>query len=127
LACHPAGPPRSRKDPQRVDRLSTHLAAKIEALADEISRVDADLEPGATALIVSYGVTTRSAREAVKLAREGTKVSLAIVKTLWPVPVRALRTAFQGIQRVVVAELNLGLYRREIKRLVGGCDGSWAH
>jgi 2-oxoglutarate ferredoxin oxidoreductase subunit alpha len=111
------------KDPEKVDRLNRHLAAKIEALADDIGWVDADLEPGATALIVSYGVTARSAREAVKLARgEGVKVSLAIVKTLWPVPVRALRTAFQGIQRVVVAELNLGLYRREIERLAGGCD-----
>jgi len=111
------------KDPEKVDRLNRHLAAKIEALADDIGWVDADLEPGATALIVSYGVTARSAREAVKLARgEGIKVSLAIVKTLWPVPVRALRMAFQGIQRVVVAELNLGLYRREIERLAGGCD-----
>lgn len=111
------------KDPEKVDRLNRHLAAKIEALADDIGWVDADLEPGATVLIVSYGVTARSAREAVKLAREeGIKVSLVIVKTLWPVPVRALRTAFQGVRRVVVAELNLGLYRREIERLAGGCD-----
>ncbi|MDR7435413.1 MAG: 2-oxoacid:acceptor oxidoreductase subunit alpha [Armatimonadota bacterium] len=116
------------KDPEKVDRLNRHLAAKVEAHADEIGMVATDLQRGASTLILSYGVTARSAREAVKLAREeGIKVSLAIVHTLWPVPVRALRRALQEIRRVVVAELNLGLYRREIERIAGGCEVVGVH
>jgi 2-oxoglutarate ferredoxin oxidoreductase subunit alpha len=36
------------------------------------------------------------------------------------VPEEVIRTALSGIRRVVVPELNLGQYRREIERLVCG-------
>ena len=108
------------KDPARVGRLNEHLAAKIEAHRDEIELVGADLQEGARTLIVSYGVTARSMVEAVEAARgQGRRVSALTVYSLWPVPERAIVEALAGIERVVVAELNLGQYRREIERLVG--------
>jgi 2-oxoglutarate ferredoxin oxidoreductase subunit alpha len=108
------------KDPAKVDRLNRHLAAKIEAHVDEIAMVRADAEPGARTLLLSYGVTARSVHEAVGLARAaGKAVSALTVLSLWPVPERALREAMQGVERVVVAELNLGQYRLEIERLAG--------
>jgi 2-oxoglutarate ferredoxin oxidoreductase subunit alpha len=69
--------------------------------------------------VVSYGITALAAREAIALARDaGRPVSGLIVQSLWPVPMRELRSAMRGVARVVVPELNLGQYRLELERLV---------
>ncbi len=109
------------KHPPTVARLNRHLAAKIEAHADEIELVAADLQPGAATLWLSYGSTAGAMREAVAVARaRGLRVSALTVHSLWPVPERAIAAALAGVERVVVAELNHGQYRREIKRITGG-------
>jgi 2-oxoglutarate ferredoxin oxidoreductase subunit alpha len=105
------------KHPPTVDALNRHLAAKIDRHHDEIDIVEADVDVGAGTLVVSYGVTAGSAREAVRSARAaGTSVSHLVVKSLWPVPAAALRQAAGSVRRVVVPELNLGLYRLEVER-----------
>ncbi len=104
-----------------IGALNHHLAAKIEDHRDEIELVDADLEPGATALVVGYGVTAGAVRAAVATARRcGVAVSSLVVQSLWPVPERALTEAMDGVRTVVVPELNLGQYRREVERLAAG-------
>ncbi len=109
------------KDPARLDRQLAHLAAKIEQHTDEIAMVKADLEPGAHTLVISYGTTARAMREAVQVARShGRRVSSLTVQSLWPVPEAAIRAAAEGVERIVVAELNLGQYRLEIERLIHG-------
>ncbi len=109
------------KDPATIEALNRHLIAKIEAHRDEIERVTLDLEPGARTLWLAYGITAGAVRAAVARARRsGRKVSAAVVQSLWPVPETALAAALEGIERVVVAELNPGQYRREIERLAGG-------
>lgn len=106
--------------PDQVAAMNEHLRAKIEDHADEIELVVADIEPGATTLFVSYGITAGAMREAVRTARAaGHRVSSLTVQSLWPVPERAIRAALAGVTRVVVAELNHGQYRREIDRLAG--------
>ncbi len=111
------------KQPATIEALNRHLVAKIEDHRDEIEMVVADLEPGATTLFVSYGVTAGSMREAVAQARsQGRKVSALILHSLWPVPETAITEAAAGIGRIVVAEMNPGLYRREIERVVPGIE-----
>jgi len=106
------------KDPPQVDRLNRHLAAKVEAHREELALVKADLQPGARTLLLSYGITARSMVEAVALARaSGKEVSALTVLSLWPVPEKAILSALEGVERVVVAELNLGQYRLEVERL----------
>jgi 2-oxoglutarate ferredoxin oxidoreductase subunit alpha len=106
------------KDPGTVERLNLHLAAKIEQHRQEIERVEADLDPGARTLLISYGITAAAMREAVESARaEGKKVSALTLQSLWPVPETAIGDALAEVEHVVVAELNLGQYRREIERL----------
>lgn len=108
------------KDPPTVGRLNEHLRSKIEERAGELEAVEGDLEPGARTLLVAYGVTAGAQREATgALRRAGRKVSSLVVESLWPVPERALAAAMEGVDRVVVAELNYGQYRREIERLAG--------
>jgi 2-oxoglutarate ferredoxin oxidoreductase subunit alpha len=116
------------KDPATVGALNRHLAAKIDAHSEEVEFAALDLEPGAATLVVSYGTTAGSMREAVRRRRaEGRPVSAVTLQTLWPVPERTLRRAFRGVDRVVVAELNLGQYRREIERIAGGCEVVGVH
>jgi 2-oxoglutarate ferredoxin oxidoreductase subunit alpha len=109
------------KDPAKMGSLNRHLSAKIEAHADEIALVKSDLQAGAETLVVSYGVTAGAMDEAVLTARQkGARVSALTVYSLWPIPERQIREAAQGVRRVVVAELNLGQYRREVERLTRG-------
>ena len=106
------------KNPATVVALNRHLAAKIEDHLDELELVACDLQSGARTLVVAYGVTAGAVRQAVTEARgEGARVSSLVVHSLWPVPERAIREALDGIERVVVPELNLGQYRREIERI----------
>ncbi|NDJ77524.1 MAG: 2-oxoacid:acceptor oxidoreductase subunit alpha [Chloroflexi bacterium] len=107
------------KNPADVEGLNRHLVAKIDEHVDEITLVMTDIQPGAETLIVSYGLTARAALEAAELARAaGHAVSTLVIYSLWPVPEAAIRAALDGVRRVLVAELNLGQYRREIERLV---------
>jgi 2-oxoglutarate ferredoxin oxidoreductase subunit alpha len=104
-----------------VGSLNQHLAAKIDEHEDEIALVSLDAQDGADTLIIAYGITARSAAEAVLRARaEGRKLSLLTVYSLWPIPEQAIQAALNSVRRVVVPELNLGLYRREIERLARG-------
>jgi 2-oxoglutarate ferredoxin oxidoreductase subunit alpha len=48
-----------------------------------------------------------------------TPLAALIIRSVWPVPEDAIGDALTGIDRIVVPELNLGLYAREIERLAG--------
>jgi 2-oxoglutarate ferredoxin oxidoreductase subunit alpha len=105
-------------NPRVIQEMVEHYAAKIERNAAELALTKADLEEGAEILVVSYGITSRSAAAAVRRARAaGRKVSALTLQTLWPVPEDAIRAAMAGVARVVVPEMNLGQYVREIERL----------
>jgi 2-oxoglutarate ferredoxin oxidoreductase subunit alpha len=113
------------KDPAKVGRLNEHLRRKIEDHTDEIVMARADLQEDALTLFISYGITARAMAEAVNTARgAGRAVSALTIQSLWPVPEEAIVDALCGpscgtvIERVVVAELNLGDFRREVERAI---------
>jgi 2-oxoglutarate ferredoxin oxidoreductase subunit alpha len=107
------------KDPSKIARLNRHLIDKIEGHQDEIDCVRADMEEGAEALLISYGITARAMDEAVRTARRrGQAVSALTLLSMWPIPTAALRQALATASRAVVAELNDGQLRREVGRLV---------
>jgi 2-oxoglutarate ferredoxin oxidoreductase subunit alpha len=106
------------KDPVAIGPIHRHLSEKVDKFVDEIVMVEIDLQDSADTLLVSYGITARSMYSAAKIARQGgVKLSMVTIHTLWPVPERALLAAMDGVKKIVVAELNLGQYRREIERL----------
>ncbi len=108
------------KEPAKVNRTGRHLFDKIETRRSVLEMVHADLQPAAETLVISYGITALSAVEACQSARaSGKRVSMLTVQSLWPVPEQSLRNALEDIQTVLVAELNLGQYRREIERVAG--------
>ena len=108
------------KNAEKVGALNQHLIDKIEEHRDEIELVDADPDPASDTLVISSGVTAGAARAAIaQLRSEGIPTSGLVVQSLWPIPETALAAALEGIDRVIVPELNMGLYRREIDRLAG--------
>jgi 2-oxoglutarate ferredoxin oxidoreductase subunit alpha len=108
------------KDAATIEALNRHLTAKIDDHVDEITLVEHDHQPGSTTLVIGYGVTAGAIGAAVAAARqEGRTLSSLIVRSLWPVPEAAIEKALINVDRVIVPELNIGLYRREIERLAG--------
>lgn len=111
------------KKPAAVDKTGRHFNEKIMAHHDELELVEFDKQAGAETLIVAYGVTARSMREAATQARAaGKRVSTLTIYSLWPIPERALREAMSGVTRIVVVELNLGQYRQEVERVALSLD-----
>jgi 2-oxoglutarate ferredoxin oxidoreductase subunit alpha len=104
---------RLRKNAPEVIEVLRHLEHKIEAHADEMALVRPDLDPDARCLLVSFGITARAARQAVKtLRRESFPISFLQIQTLFPVPRQALDWASAGVDKIFVAEENLtGQYR----------------
>lgn len=97
-----------------------HLQKKIDAHANQMELVKRDLEEGARTLILSYGITARTAREAVKRTRaRGRTVSWLNVLSLFPVPENKIRSSLRNIERVVIPEENLtGLYRQVLANIL---------
>lgn len=107
------------KDPDLIARMLAHYEHKITDHVEEIARYDLNADEGADTLIICYGVVARSAKEAVRtLRRQGKKISLLTLKTLFPIPEAAIRVAATPVRRVIVPEMNLGQYVREIERLL---------
>ena len=113
---------RLRKVAPEVIEMLLHLQRKIEAHATEMALVRADLDPEASSLLISYGITARAAREGVSVLRkEGSPLSFLQIQTLFPVPTEALNWASAGIHTVFVAEENLsGQYRTILAPFLAG-------
>ena len=119
-------------DPEEIGLMQQRLKEKLEGTVADYTYFDEIHIPEAETLIVTYGITARSARTAVeRLKTEGHLASLLILKTLWPVPEALIRAKVGPYKRLVVAEMNLGQYVREIQRItpdkyigfVGQMDG----
>jgi len=92
----------------------------VEAVAD-FTYFEETLVPEADTLVVTYGITARTAKVAVeRLKEKGQPTSRLVLKTLWPVPEALICKKAAPYKRVVVAEMKLGKYVREIQRLLPG-------
>ncbi len=108
-------------DPAVIQEMIDHYSAKIDDAANDIALVKKDFQKGAETLIISYGITSRSAAVAVQEARSrGIKVSSLVLQTLFPVPQKIIRSAIKNVKKVIVPEMNMGQYSLEIERLARG-------
>jgi 2-oxoglutarate ferredoxin oxidoreductase subunit alpha len=101
--------------------MQERLDAKLKKSVSAFTYYDEYRVPGAETLVIAYGVTARAAKTAVKKMQHGNaKASLLILKTLWPVPEALILEKAAPYKRVVMAEMNLGQYVRELERLLMG-------
>lgn len=102
-------------DPEKIQKMMDHLNDKISA--DKITLVEKDLQEGAETLVISYGVTSRSAKAAIQKARKlNHKVSSLVIYSVWPVPEKEIINSLKNIKKVIVPEMNTGQYILEIER-----------
>jgi len=71
--------------------------------------------------VIAYGSVARSARRAVREARNrGVRAGLVQLVTIWPFPRQAIEPLLRRVRAVLVPELNLGQISREVKRVNQG-------
>jgi 2-oxoglutarate ferredoxin oxidoreductase subunit alpha len=107
-------------DPERIAANQGRLLGKLTSAVADFSFFDFFSGPATDTLVMAYGVTSRAAKAAVETLRfqHGPTADLLILKTLWPVPEQLILAKAKNYKRVVVVEMNLGLYVREIQRLL---------
>ena len=107
------------KSAEFVQRINDKITKNVEDITDVRTFYDdEDMEVG----VICFGSVARSAGSAVEMARaEGMKVGWMKMNTIWPVPERQLREFCAKCKKVLVPEMNIGKYVREIQR-VGGYD-----
>ena len=95
------------------------LNKKLVSGMSRFSFHEAWMEENADTLLLTYGVTARAACDVYRKQKNQNKpVSLLVLKTLWPVPDELIRESARGFKRVIVVEMNLGQYVREVERIL---------
>jgi 2-oxoglutarate ferredoxin oxidoreductase subunit alpha len=124
------------------------INAKITDHIEEIANVESFFMEDAEVAILSYGSVARAAMNAVQLARgvqghrkkkkgdffsnllrkgiagalhadySKLKVGLIKVNTVWPLPEEEIRRLTEDVHIVLVPEMNIGKYVREIERIL---------
>lgn len=113
------GFPTTKKD--EVEYLIQRLFRKIRQAFDEIMLYETFLMEDATTAIIAYGCVSRSAKSAVlQLRKEGMKVGLLKLTTLWPFPRVAVESLPEQVRDLMVPEMNMGQIYREVVRVNSG-------
>ncbi|MCH4167419.1 MAG: 2-oxoacid:acceptor oxidoreductase subunit alpha [Megasphaera sp.] len=106
-------------DPSRTAYLVKRIHDKIEHNLDDIVTYETYKTEDAQILIVSLGIVSRSAKEAIdELRNDGVKVGLFRPITVWPFPEAPLAALCSHVKQVITCEMNEGqLYHivREVK------------
>ncbi|MCK4279052.1 MAG: 2-oxoacid:acceptor oxidoreductase subunit alpha, partial [Candidatus Thorarchaeota archaeon] len=101
------GYPTDKEDVQL--ELVARLNNKILHNADKIIDLERFMLDDAEIAVVAYGTPSRSARKAIKEAREaGIKAGMLRLKTVWPFPEKALEDLASEVKHIIVAEQNFG-------------------
>jgi 2-oxoglutarate ferredoxin oxidoreductase subunit alpha len=111
-------------EPTEIATGLNRIQKKVESCVDQFSYYETHGDSGSDTLMIVYGVTARAAKAALREAHPGA-ASLLILKTLWPVPAGVIRKAARNARRILVVEMNMGQYRREIERLLPNKTIRW--
>lgn len=100
-------------------KLVTRLVNKIKNNASELIRTEEYFLDNAKIVVVSYGCTARSTRQAVREAREnGIPAGMIRLISIWPFPEDYFREIAARVNTFIVAEMNLGQIRCELERVI---------
>jgi 2-oxoglutarate ferredoxin oxidoreductase subunit alpha len=106
--------PRIHTDEQRLIR-------KVEGNRKDIIRYETVMLDDAEVAVFAYGVSGRSGKNAVELARdEGIKAGLFRPLTIWPFPEEEVAALASRVRAIVVPELSLGQIIYEVDRCAKG-------
>ncbi len=113
------GFPTSR--PDEVDAFIRRLHRKIDKGLPYIQEGEYFLMDDAEVAIIAYGSVARSAKQAAILAREKSlRVGVFRPITIWPFMRSAVEEILKNVRAVIIPEMNMGQYSREVKRVDQG-------
>jgi 2-oxoglutarate ferredoxin oxidoreductase subunit alpha len=105
--------------PNEAAEMMSKLKKKITYNIRDLVQIESFQMEDAKIAVFAAGITARSAKAAVTLARkEGIPAGLLRPLTIWPFPDDAVRKMLRNVDTVIVPELNQGQLIREIERLV---------
>lgn len=107
--------------PDEVGPFIERLHRKISQHFSDIQMAEFFLTDDAEIVVIAYGCVARSAKRAVRSAREkGIRAGLLRLITLWPFMRSAVERILKGSKVLVVPEMNMGQLSREVKRVNQG-------
>lgn len=111
-------------DPDVFESLYERITGKITSHYDDIVQTESFFLDDAQVSLIAYGSECRPALDAVEQARaKGIKAGLLKLATVWPVPEKEILALVKRRLTILVVEMNIGRYVREIERVCGGlCD-----
>ncbi|MCK4233781.1 2-oxoacid:acceptor oxidoreductase subunit alpha, partial [candidate division WOR-3 bacterium] len=103
---------------EECQELNVHrLVRKIRNYTDKIVETEEKNISDAEIVVISYGITSRTAEKAIKQARkDGIKVGSLRLITIWPFPDNIVRKLSRKVKAIIVAELNYGQILLEVQR-----------
>jgi 2-oxoglutarate ferredoxin oxidoreductase subunit alpha len=108
-------------DPKVIDAQLRRLHRKLELGRYDIVEVDEFLLDDAEIGVFAFGSSARSARRAIRLAREkGIRAGMLRPKTIWPFPDEEVRAWSERVRAWLVPEMNLGQTAHEVEWAVAG-------
>ncbi len=108
---------RKTDDPDVHAQLVARINDKVLKQRNTIAETESYFLEDADAAVIAYGFTARTALFAVKQFRkEGLKVGMLRLKTLWPFPEEAVSKAMAALERVLVPEMNRGQVAGEVRK-----------
>ena len=108
-------------DSGKIEEMLNRLHGKLDRYADEIIQVEETGTDDAEIGIICYGSSARSARQAMREAREeGIPVGMLRIQTMWPFPIDRIRAFANRVSHLLVPELNLGQIAHEVEHAVSG-------
>jgi 2-oxoglutarate ferredoxin oxidoreductase subunit alpha len=103
------------------DTLVNRLVNKIQHNAMAMQDWEESQLEGAEVIVLSFGITSRVAREAIEQARDdGLNVGEVRLITVWPFPEDFIRSLALRVRGFVVPEINLGQIALEVERCAAG-------
>jgi 2-oxoglutarate ferredoxin oxidoreductase subunit alpha len=114
--------------PEEIEEFTKRLHRKITLGFPDIQITKAYFLDDADIAVIAYGSVARSARRAVTEARrQGIKVGLLQLVTLFPFPRIHLEPILEQCRAVLVPEMNMGQISREVKRVNEGRAAVFKH
>jgi 2-oxoglutarate ferredoxin oxidoreductase subunit alpha len=105
----------------RIHTDELRLLRKVEGNRKDIIRYDTVMLEDAEVVVFGYGVSGRSGKSAVELARaEGIKAGLFRPLTIWPFPEEEVEALASRARGIIVPELSLGQIVLEVERCAKG-------
>jgi 2-oxoglutarate ferredoxin oxidoreductase subunit alpha len=108
-------------DEETQAQMVNRLIQKIVSNADDIIRTENIYMDDAEVVVVAYGISARSAKQAVREARAGgLRAGLIKLETVWPFPEKLIRDVAARVRALIMPEINAGQMVLELQRCAGG-------